>query len=257
MSNKLKIILAVITSILVVSGSAIIFNSQRRNNSVSKTELSSLSSSSSIVSSSISSQVSSVSVSSSSLSSVSSLVSAPSSEITKSENPIISQILVSQTPIVEKPKAVVPVQPIPNPVVVPKVITPTNYCNIQPKDGMQIVYSGNNCFGLYKFVKIQLSGFKGDGFSQQIKDILTPLATDYYSRVKLDLVTKKPIVSYKFLRYISNTQAEITISTYDKEYINILYNNNPPSSDNLNYKEATYTIKKTNGTWTYSFKQFN
>ena len=60
MSNKLKIILAIITSVLIISGSAIIFNSQRRNNSISKTELSSLASSSSTVSSSSSSQVSSV-----------------------------------------------------------------------------------------------------------------------------------------------------------------------------------------------------
>ena len=99
MSNKLKIILAIITSILVVSGSAIIFNSQRRNSQISKTESSS---SSSTVSSNSSSKVSSVSVSSSSLSSVS------SSEITKIDIPITSQIVNSQTPIVEKPKSVAP-----------------------------------------------------------------------------------------------------------------------------------------------------
>ena len=81
MSNKLKIILAIITSILIISGSAIIFNSQRRNSQISKTELSS-SSSSSTVSSSTSSQVSSVVISSSSVES--SLVSLPSSAVASS-----------------------------------------------------------------------------------------------------------------------------------------------------------------------------
>ena len=107
MSNKLKIILAIIISILVVVSSAIIFNSQRRNNSIPKTELSSLASSSSIVSSSSSSQVSSVSVSSSSVSAPSSS-SVATSEITKIDIPITSQIAVSQIPMVEKPKSVVP-----------------------------------------------------------------------------------------------------------------------------------------------------
>ena len=79
MSNKLKIILAIITSVLIISGSAIIFNSQRRNSQtqIAKIESSSSSSSSSTVSSSSSSQVSSVSISSSSVESSS--VSVPSS----------------------------------------------------------------------------------------------------------------------------------------------------------------------------------
>ena len=218
---------------------------------------SSNSSSISTVSSSISSQGSSVSVRSASVESSSLTSSSLTSEVAKIDIPITSQVVASQTPIAEKPKSVVPVQSIVNPVVVPKVITPTNSCNIQPKDGMQIVYSGNNCFGLYKFVKIQLSDFKGDGFSQQIKDILTPIATGYYNNIQPSLVTKSPIVSYKFLKYISDNQAELSISTYDKGHIDILFNNNPPFSDNLDYKEAVYTIKKTNGTWTYSFKQFN
>ena len=62
MSNKLKIILAIITSILVVSGSAIIFNSQRRNSQTQPSKVDS-SSSSSTVSSSSSSQGSSVYIS--------------------------------------------------------------------------------------------------------------------------------------------------------------------------------------------------
>ena len=108
MSNKLKIILAIITSVLIISSSAIIFNSQRRNNPISKTELSSSSSSSSTVSSSSSSQGSSVSVSSSSVESSLSSISVSSSVVAKIDIPITSQIAVSQTPMVEKPKAVVP-----------------------------------------------------------------------------------------------------------------------------------------------------
>ena len=104
MSNKLKIILAVITSILVLSGSAIIFNSQRRNSQTPASKIES-SSSSSTVSFSSSSQVSSVSISSSSVESSS--VSVPSSEITKIDIPITSQVAVSQIPIIEKPKSAV------------------------------------------------------------------------------------------------------------------------------------------------------
>ena len=130
-------------------------------------------------------------------------------------------------------------------------------CQVQKEGNIKIILTDNGCFGLSKSLRTIRSDFKGDGFSQQIDDILTPLATDYYSRIKLDLITKKPIISTNFITYISNTQAKITISTYDEEYINIIYNNNPPFSDNLNYKEATYTIKKTNGNWTYTFKQFN
>ena len=102
MSNKLKIILAIITSVLIISGSAIIFNSQRRNSQtpVSKVDSSS-SSSSSTLSSSISSQVSSISISSSSVESSS----VATSEVTKIDIPITSQIANSQTPVAEKPKS--------------------------------------------------------------------------------------------------------------------------------------------------------
>ena len=100
MSNKLKIILAIITSVLIISGSAIIFNSQRRNSQTQLSKVdSSNSSSSSTVSLSSSSQVSSVSVSSVFVES--------SSEITKIDIPITSQIANSQTPMVEKPKSAV------------------------------------------------------------------------------------------------------------------------------------------------------
>ena len=100
MSNKLKIVLAIITSILVVSGSAIVFNSQRRNSQTQIPKIeSSISSSSSTVSSNSSSQVSGVSVSSNLLSS------SLASKITKIDIPITSQIVNSQTPIVEKPKS--------------------------------------------------------------------------------------------------------------------------------------------------------
>ena len=184
MSNKLKIILAIITSILVVSGSAIIFNSQRRNSQTPVSKIES-SSSSSTVSSSSSSQVSSVSVSSSS-------TSFPSSEIIKSENPITSQIVNSnQAPVAEKPKAVVPVQSTVNPVVVPKVITPTNSCNLPQSPNL--VRTDNGCFELF-FDFSDGSVFKNPSYSETVnsnllfdntlnRDILTNIAKDYYTKI--------------------------------------------------------------------------
>ena len=100
MSNKLKIILAIITSVLIISGSAIIFNSTRRNSQISKTELSSSSSSSSTVSSNSSSQVSSVSISSVSVESSS--VSVPTSSSISVQASSIKAVQSSILPILSK-----------------------------------------------------------------------------------------------------------------------------------------------------------
>ena len=255
MSNKLKIILAVITIVLIITGSAIIFNSQRRNSQtpVSKIEPSS---SRSTVSSSSSSQVSSVSISSASVESSSVLGSTPSSEVAKIDIPIASQVINSQTPMVEKPKSVAPVQPIVNPVVVPKVQPPKPICPVKKEGNIEIILTDNGCYGLSRSLRTIVSQFKFVGSYDQINNVILPMSKDYYSRIRPSLITKSPIISTNFITHISNTQAEITISTYDEEYLIKQYGK-IPIGDNVNYKEATYTLNKANGTWTYSFKQFN
>ena len=221
MSNKLKIILAIITSILVVSGSAIIFNSQRRNSQISKTELSSSSSSTvSSISSSSSSQVSSVSISSSS-----STNSVLSSEITKIDIPITSQVVVSQTPIVEKPKSIVPVQSTVNPVVVPKVIIPTNSCNLPQSPNL--VKTDNGCFGV-EFLYADSSIFKDSKLSanlnsnkldenQQNRTLLTHIATDYFKANKTKLLSKNYKIAFIDSIKLNNV-FRLDVTFEDQEY---------------------------------------
>ena len=203
MSNKLKIILAIITSILIVSGSAIIFNSQRRNNSISKTELSS--SSSSIVSSAISSQVSSVSVSS---------VSVESSSVSSS---VSSQIAVSQTPVVEKPKVVVP-----NSASIPVIKTE---CNLPQSPNL--VRTDNGCFGV-EFLYADSSIFKDPKLSanlnanklddnQQNRILLTHIATDYFKANKTKLLSKNYKIAFVDSIKLNNV-FRLDVTFEDQEY---------------------------------------
>ena len=233
MSNKLKIILAVITSILVLSGSAIIFNSQRRNSQTPASKIES-SSSSSTISSAISSQVSSVSISSSSVESSSVL----SSEVAKIDIPITSQIVNSPTPVVERPKSVVPVQSTVNPIVIPKLNTPTNSCNIQPKDGMQIVYSSNNCFGL--IVNERYNRFTADNISliQLLKNQYQRIATNYFVNSNLTSGSK---ISIDLTRYISPNTVQVDVSTIDLNY--------NKRTEALTTNQKTYTLANNKGVW--------
>ena len=216
MSNKLKIILAIITSILVVSGSAIIFNSQRRNSQtpVSKIESSISSLTSSIVSSSssVSSQVSSVSVSSSS-----SLVSLPSSQVTKIDIPITSQIVVSQTPVVEKPKPAVP-----NSASIPVIKTE---CNLPQSPNL--VRTDNGCFGV-EFLYADSSIFKDPKLSanlnanklddnQQNRILLTHIATDYFKANKTKLLSKNYKIAFVDSIKLNNV-FRLDVTFEDQEY---------------------------------------
>ena len=209
MSNKLKIILAIITSILVLSGSAIIFNSQRRNNSISKTELSS-SSSSSTVSSISSSQVSSISISSNSVVLSSVLGSSLSSEVIRINPESKSTISVVQ-----------------------------KTCNLQPKNGIQIVYSGNNCFWL--IVNERYNGFTADDISliQSLKNQYQTIATDYFVNSNLASDSK---ISIDLTRYISPNTVQVDVSTIDLNYNN--------RTEALTKNQKTYTLtNQDNNTW--------
>ena len=210
MSNKLKIILAIITSILVVSGSAIIFNSQRRNSQTPVSKIES-SSSSSIVSSSISSQASSVFIGLSSLSSVS------SSEITKIDIPITSQVVVSQTPVVEKPKSVVA-----NSTLVPVIKTE---CNLPQSPNL--VRTDNGCFGV-EFLYADSSIFKDSKLSanlnanklddnQQNRILLTHIATDYFKANKTKLLSKNYKIAFVDSIKLNNV-FRLDVTFEDQEY---------------------------------------
>ena len=214
MSNKLKIILAIITSILVVSGGAIIFNSQRRNNLISKTDLSS-SSSSSTVGSSISSQGSSVFVSSNSVESSSVFV--PTSEITKIDIPITSQVAVSQTPIAEKPKSVIS-----NSTSIPVIKTE---CNIP--ESPNLVKTDNGCFGV-EFLYADSSILKDSKLSanlnlnklddnQQNRMLLTHIATDYFKANKTKLLSKNYKIAFVDSIKLNNV-FRLDVTFEDQEY---------------------------------------
>ena len=227
MSNKLKIILAIITSILVVSGSAIIFNSQRRNSQISKTELSSSSSSTvSSISSSSSSQVSSVSISSSS-----STNSVLSSEITKIDIPITSQVVNSQIPMVEKPKSIVP-----NSISVPVIKTE---CNLPQSPNL--VKTDNGCFemsygidssSIFKGSGVGLSQdqqnkinqnllYKTDSNLQILKLIATDIHNNIYNNPKL---SKKITITFTDSKK-TNKGFELSLGVQDFSQIND--DNNP------------------------------
>ena len=225
MSNKLKIILAIITSILVISGSAIIFNSQRRNSQTQLSKVDSSSSLSSTVSSNSSSKVSSVSVSSNSVESSSSSISIPSSEITKIDIPITSQVVASQTPVAEKPKSIVPVQSTVNPVVVPKVISPTNSCNLPQSPNL--VRTDNGCFGV-EFLYADSSIFKDSNLSanlnanklddnQQNRILLTHIATDYFKANKTKLLSKNYKIAFVDSIKLNNV-FRLDVTFEDQEY---------------------------------------
>ena len=256
MSNKLKIILAIITSVLIISGSAIIFNSQRRN---SQTQIAKVDSSISslTVSSNSSSQVSSVSVSSVSVESSSST----SSEIIKIDIPVTSQVAVSQTPVVEKPKSAVPVQPIVNPVVVPKVDTSTKTCNLPQSPNL--VRTDNGCFELF-FDFSDGSVFKNPSYSEIVnsnllfdntlnRGILTNIAKDYYTRISGQIISNNHKLFFTSSKKVNNS-FQVSISVSDEDFFK---NTNVVRIYSVRL-DATYNFYKTeNGAWTYSFKQFN
>ena len=253
MSNKLKIILAIITSILVVSGGAIIFNSQRRNNLISKTDLSS-SSSSSTVGSSISSQGSSVFVSSNSVESSSVFV--PTSEITKIDIPITSQVAVSQTPMVEKPKAVVPNSSVKN-VVVSSAVNTNNHCSA-PKtfviiDGKCIEYILNVSF--YKSLNPQKKYNIPVIDSSKFQLSMQKMAMDYYSKISSKIVSKNPIIGIYYTFEKDKNGYVVSLNISDIDYF--IANKKELRTDTNTRFNSFYSIaQQSNGDWSYQFKDF-
>ena len=255
MSNKLKIILAIITSVLIISGSAIIFNSQRRNNSVSKTELSS-SSSSSTVSSSSSSQVSSVSVSSSSVESSSLNSSSLTSEITKIDIPITSQIAVSQTPIVEKPKSVVPVSSVKN-VIVSSAVNTNNNCSALKTfvviNSKCIEYVLNTSF--YKSLSPQKEYNIPVIDSSKFQLSMQKMAMDYYSKISSKIVSKNPVIGIYYTFEKDKNGYVVSLNISDIDYF--IANKKELRTDTNTRFNSFYSIaQQSNGDWSYQFKDF-
>ena len=255
MSNKLKIILAIITSILIISGSAIIFNSQRRNSQTSVSKIDS-SSSSSIVSSSSSSQVSSVSAISSSVVSSSSLVSLPSSEVTKIDIPITSQIAVSQTLIVEKPKVVVPNSSAKN-VVVSSAVNISNHCSALKTfvviNGKCIEYVLNASF--YKSLSPQKEYNIPVADSSKFQLVMQKMAMDYYSKISSKIVSKNPVIGIYYTFEKDKNGYVVSLNISDMDYF--IANKRELRTDTNTRFNSFYSIaQQSNGDWSYQFKDF-